>query len=96
MSISDMTDAQAALASMLCLVEDFSEDSIRNALVTAIVAVRTGNDQHGLIRLEQVRDSVAVTAAKLADEVILLDTAINNIKAQRGEEECSTTTQPKG
>ena len=88
----DLGDAALALAAMKCCLEDFNHAVISNALITAITALRTDNQQYGLVRLEQARDAVAIMSAQLAGEVIKLDTAIKNL--QTGETQpCSTTTQ---
>jgi hypothetical protein len=89
MAESDLSDAALALAAMTCCIEEFDKRKISSALVTAIVALRTNNEQYGMIRLEQARDAVAIMSAQLAGEVIKLDTAIKHI--QEGET-CSTTT----
>jgi hypothetical protein len=93
----DLGDAALALAAMKCCLEDFDPKVVSNALVVAIVALRTDNQQYGLVRLEQARDAVALMSAKLADEVIRLDTAIKNIQDNNPEvTECSTTTAAEG
>ena len=92
MSANDLSDAALALAAMTCCLEEFDKRKVSSALVTAIVALRTENDQYGMIRLEQARDAVAIMSAQLAGEVIKLDTAIKNI--QEGKL-CSTTTTTK-
>jgi hypothetical protein len=92
--VSDLSDATLALAAMNCCLEEFDRHVITGALVTAIVALRTSNDKHGLIQLERARDAVAIMSAQLAAEVIKLDTAIGNL--QKEETTCSTTTSKQG
>jgi hypothetical protein len=85
MPAGDLSDAALALAAMSCCLEEFDRKKVSNALVTAICAMRTGNNQYGLVRLEQARDAVAIMSAQLAGEVIKLDTAIKNITDNEGE-----------
>lgn len=75
-------DAALALVTINSQLEEFSKGCVvSNAILTAVRAINTENDQYGLVRLEQARDAVAVLAAALARQVIDLDTAIKGIQA---------------